>query len=54
MPAFDVTEYRTYFCDSCHQTELLLRTVIFPDGEKFRVCDRCAEVAHGLCMEVFG
>lgn len=40
-------------CESCQQTELLLRTVVFADGESFKVCGRCAEEAHRLCVEVF-
>lgn len=40
-------------CESCRQTEFLLYVVEFSDGEKFRVCSRCADEAHRLLLEVF-
>lgn len=40
-------------CESCHRTELLLNEVIFPDGEKFRVCGMCREEAHRILSAVF-
>lgn len=39
-------------CESCNQTEFLLRTVEFSDGERFKVCDRCAAIAGQLGMSV--
>lgn len=44
---------KSLVCESCHQTEFLLNTVTFPDGEVFEVCDRCADEAHRVLMAVF-
>lgn len=39
-------------CESCHRSNFILRVVEFSDGERFRVCDDCANIACSLGLQV--